>query len=111
MPVFPVLGEPLRWERTQLIRSSVFAEKRHGAPKNKYEKGNHFIKQIRFIGVLQFPIFVFVFEGHFLEKTIQLIAPEMVPWLSNKSEDQSGGPRTNLEVFGDGVSFQYFPKT
>ena len=24
----------------------------------------------------------------------------MVPWLSNKPEDQSGGPRTNLEVFG-----------
>ncbi len=27
----------------------------------------------------------------------------MVPWLSKKSEDQSGGPRTNLEVFGDEV--------
>ena len=39
------------------------------------------------------------------------IAPEMVPWLSEKSEDQSGGPRTNLEVFGDEVSFQYFWKT
>ena len=29
----------------------------------------------------------------------------------NKSEDQSGGPRTNLEVFADEVSFQYFQKT
>ena len=28
-----------------------------------------------------------------------------------KTEDQSGGPRTNLEVFGDEVSFQYFQKT
>ena len=37
--------------------------------------------------------------------------PEMVPWLSKKSEDQSGGLRTNLEVFGDEVSFQYFQKT
>ena len=35
-------------------------------------------------------------------------------WLrgsQTKSEDQPGGPRTNLEVFGDEVSFQYFPKT
>ena len=28
-----------------------------------------------------------------------------------KSEDQSGGARTNLEVFGDEVSLQYFQKT
>ena len=28
-----------------------------------------------------------------------------------KSEDQSGGPSSNLEVFGDEVSFQYFQKT
>ena len=35
----------------------------------------------------------------------------LVPWPSKKSEDQSGGPRTNLEVFGDEVSFQYFKKT
>jgi len=28
-----------------------------------------------------------------------------------KNENPSGGPRTNLEVFGDEVSFQYFQKT
>ena len=38
------------------------------------------------------------------------MAPEMVPWLSIKSEGQSGGPRKNMEVFGDEVSFQYFQK-
>jgi len=35
----------------------------------------------------------------------------LVPWLPKKSEDQSGGPSTNLKVFGDEVSFQYFQKT
>ena len=44
-------------------------------------------------------------------KLIGFIAPEMVPWLSKQSEDQSGGPKTNLQVFGDEVSFQYFQKT
>ena len=34
----------------------------------------------------------------------------MVPWLSKKNEDQSGGPMANLEVFGDEASFQYFQK-
>ena len=48
--------------------------------------------------------------GSLFGKLTGFIAPEMVPWLSNKSEDQSGGPRTNLDVFGDEVSFQYFPK-
>jgi hypothetical protein len=46
----------------------------------------------------------------FCGKLIGFIAPEMVPCLSNKSEDQSGGPRTNLAVFGDEVTFQYFQK-
>ena len=49
--------------------------------------------------------------GSFFGKLMYLIAPEMGPWLKKKSEDQSGGPRTNLEVFGDEVSFQYFQKT
>ena len=31
----------------------------------------------------------------------------MVPWLKRKFEDQSGGPRTNLEVLGDEVTFQF----
>jgi len=31
--------------------------------------------------------------------------------LPKKSEDQSGGPGNNLEVFSDEVSFQYFQKT
>ena len=31
--------------------------------------------------------------------------------LAKNSEDQPGGPRNNLEVFGDEVSFQYFQKT
>ena len=31
--------------------------------------------------------------------------------VEEKSEDQYAGPRTNLEVFGDEVSLQYFPKT
>ena len=35
----------------------------------------------------------------------------MVPWLKTKSEDQSGDPPTNLQVFGDEVGFQYFQKT
>ena len=43
----------------------------------------------------------------FFGKLIGFIAPETVPWLSKKSEDQSGGPRTNLKVFGDELSFQY----
>ena len=47
----------------------------------------------------------------FLRKIIGFIAPEMVPWLSKQSEDQSGGPRTNLEVFGDEMNFQYVQKT
>ena len=46
-------------------------------------------------------MFPFFGGGSFFEKLIGFIAPEMVPWLSKKSEDQSGGPRTNLEVFGD----------
>ena len=50
------------------------------------------------------------FLVYFFGKLIYLIAPEMVPWLYKKSEDQSGGPRTNLEVFGGEVSFQYFQK-
>ena len=51
--------------------------------------------------------------GSFLGKLIGFIAPEpeMVPWLSKKSEDQSGGPKTNLEVFGDEVRFHYFQRT
>ena len=51
-----------------------------------------------------------IFHGVFFTKN-GFIAPDMVPWLSKKSEDQSGGPKTNLEVFGDKVSFQYFQKT
>ena len=49
--------------------------------------------------------------GVILWKIRLFAAPEMVPWRQNKSEDQSGGPRTNLEVFGEEVSFQYFQKT
>jgi hypothetical protein len=53
----------------------------------------------------------FPFYGGVIFGKINLFkAPEMVPWLSKKSEDQPGGPRTNLEVFGDEVSFQYFQK-
>ena len=51
------------------------------------------------------------FWGSFFAKLIGFIAPEVVPGLSKKYEDQPGGPRTNLEVFGDEVSFQYFLKT
>ena len=58
----------------------------------------------------RFPENVFLL-GSFSEKQIGFIAPEMVPWLSRKSEDKYGGPRTNLEVFGDEVILQYFPKT
>ena len=43
--------------------------------------------------------------AHFLEN-LGFLAPEMMPWLSKKSKDQSGGPRTNLGAFGDEVSFQ-----
>jgi hypothetical protein len=46
--------------------------------------------------------------GVILGKLMCFIVPEMVPWLSKKSEAESGGPRNNLEVFGDQVSFQYF---
>ena len=46
-----------------------------------------------------------IFRGSFFGKLFGFIAPEMVPWLSKNSEDQSGGPRTNLEVFGDEVNF------
>ena len=53
----------------------------------------------------------FFWGGSFFGKLIGFIAPEMVPWLSKKPKDQPGGPRTNLEAFGDEVSFQYFPKT
>ena len=51
-----------------------------------------------------------IFRSHFSEMN-WFYFPEVVPWLSNKIEDQSGGPKTNREVFGDEVSFQYFPKT
>ena len=57
-----------------------------------------------------FSRFFVLFVGSFFGKLMGFIAPEMVPWLSKKSEDQPGGPRTNLEVFGDEVSFQYFLK-
>jgi len=57
-----------------------------------------------------FPENIFVL-GSFFGKLIYLIALEMGSWLTNKSEDQSGVPRTNLDVFGDEVSFQYFQKT
>ena len=53
---------------------------------------------------------VFVFLVSISGKLMGFIAPEVVPWLSKKSEDQSGGPKTNWEVFGDEVSFQYFQK-
>ena len=36
--------------------------------------------------------------------------PKYQPEFSKKIEDQSGGPMTNLEAFGDEVSFQYFQK-
>ena len=51
------------------------------------------------------------FRVSFFGTLIGFVAPEMVPWLSKTSEDQSAGPKTNLEVFGAEVSFQYFPKT
>ena len=50
-----------------------------------------------------------LFWGHF-RKISWFIAPEVVPWLSKKCEDEPRGPRTNLDVFGDEVSFQYFQK-
>ena len=50
------------------------------------------------------------FRVSFVGKIVGFIAPEMVPWLSKKSEDQSGDPNTNVEVFGDEVGFQYFQK-
>ena len=57
----------------------------------------------------RFPESIICVESLF-GKLLFLIAPGMVPWLLKKTNDQSGGPRTNLEVFGDEVSFQYFPK-
>ena len=48
-----------------------------------------------------------IFQNGFSPKAVQ---PE-APGVREKSKDQSGGPRTNLEVFGDVVSFQYFQKT
>ena len=59
--------------------------------------------------VVQFPE-TYIWSGLFFGKFIYLTATEMGPWLKKKSEDQSGGPRTNLEVFGDEVSFQNFQK-
>ena len=55
-------------------------------------------------------IFPFFLCWSFCEKWIYLIAPEMGPWLLRKSEDQSGGPRTSLEVFDDEVTFQFTVK-
>jgi hypothetical protein len=57
----------------------------------------------------RFPESIICVESLF-GKLLFLIAPGMVPWLLKKTNDQSGGPRTNLEVFGDEVSFQYFQK-
>ena len=51
------------------------------------------------------------FSGVIYRKINWFCLSEMVPWLKKKSEDQPGGQRTNLKVFGDEVSFQYFPKT
>ena len=44
-------------------------------------------------------------NSSFVGKLIYFIALEIVPWLKKENEDQSGGPRINLEVFGDEVSF------
>ena len=52
-----------------------------------------------------------LFLVSFFGKSIGFLAPGMVPWLSKKSEDQSGGPKTNLEVFGEEGRFQFFKKT
>ena len=80
-------------------------------PNKNAKKMKPFCKKNDDLGRLsRFPDFV-LGEGSFFGKLIGFIAPEMVPWLSKKSEDQPGGPRTNLEVFGDEVSFQYFQKT
>ena len=45
--------------------------------------------------------------GHFLKKQKCFI---FLRWCPTKPEDQPGGPRTNLEVFGDEVTFQNFQK-
>ena len=79
----------------------------HGAQK-KDTNISHFVEKLRFWEVVQVPgkyLFGLIFR-----ENSWFIAPEMVPWLSKKSEDQPGGPRTNLEVFGDEASFQYFQK-
>ena len=73
------------------------------------QKETTFSKKYDFGKFSSFPKNMF-FVGSFVGTLIGFIAPEMVPWLSKKSEAQSGGPRTNLEVPGDEVSFQYFPK-
>ena len=49
--------------------------------------------------------------GSFFGKLICFIVPEMVSWLSKKSEAESGRPRNNLQVFCDQVSFPYSQKT
>jgi hypothetical protein len=73
-----------------------------------HQKGSRIINKCCFLEIFQVPGNICLGE---FGNLIGFIAPEMVPWLSKKSEDQSGGPRTNLAVFGDEVSFQYFPKT
>ena len=86
------------------------AQKKHGA-QTKHKKGRHFINKCRFGEVFQVPGKYVLFGVISFGKLIGFIAHEMVPWLSKKTKDQSGGPRTHLEVIGDEVSFQYFPKT
>ena len=85
------------------------AQKKAWAPKKAYER-KPFYQTMTILGVLQFPRTFSFLLGSFVGTLIYLIAPEMVLWLKKESEDQSGGPRTNLEVFGDEVSFQYFQK-
>ena len=79
-------------------------------PTKRHKQGSHFINKWRLLEVVQFPC-KYVLLGSLFGKSIYLIGPEMVPWLLKKSEDQSGDPRTILQVFGDEVSFQYFHKT
>ena len=65
-------------------------------PKKRHEKKTILLKQNNvFCEVVQFPGKYVVLVSSF-GKLIILIAPEMGPWLSKQSEDQSGGPRTNL---------------
>ena len=71
-----------------------------GKTKEPFYQKNHDLGRLS-----SFPEHMFVL-GSFFGKLIGFIVPEMVPWLSKKSKDQPGGPRTNLEVFGDEVSFQ-----